>query len=59
MKTNNGSLKKASKMDRNQAIRNTEGAIACKNFLSMANLMAKNCKQKKEHALLKTGVISI
>jgi hypothetical protein len=25
----------------------------------MANLMAKNCKQKKEHALLKTGVISI
>jgi hypothetical protein len=43
MKTNNGSLKKASKMDRNQAIRNTEGAIACKNFLSMANLMAKNC----------------
>jgi hypothetical protein len=30
-------------MDRNQAIRNTEGAIAFKNFLSMANLMAKNC----------------
>lgn len=35
--------KKHSKMDRNQAIRNTEGAIAFKNFLSMANLMAKNC----------------
>ena len=36
-------LKKSSKMNRNQAIGNREGAIACKNFLSMANLMAKNC----------------